>query len=257
MLTVFGTARVADFAWKYIRLIGLLALGLACLATIGVYRDIGLQVVGSSWWMVVVCGSVLAIGAMGLVITAPMVTRLASAVRVLSLGGGVGGITAGVGSCLLAVGTEKLTPLVGFLMVVGQVLGSWVLGSITVAWLLGHAYLTATKMTIAPLRFFSRMLSAAVIARLVFFVVALLAAWFTQECSPESVCTKIEEWWIIVLLRVGVGLIALAVFAYMVRDCVRLRSTQSATGILYFASLMAYVGELASQYLTRELVWPI
>jgi hypothetical protein len=257
MLTIFGTARVTDFAWKYIRLIGLLTLAVGCLATISVYRDIRFGFVDSPWWFVASCGLLLAVGAMGLVITAPMVSRVPMAVRALSLTGGVAGVAGGVLSCLLAVGTAKLTPFVAFLIAVGQVLGSWMLGSITVAWLLGHAYLTATKMTIAPLRYFSGMLSVAVGARIVFFVIALVAAWLTQECSPDSVCTRIEQWWIIVLLRVGVGLIALAIFAYMVRDCVRLRSTQSATGILYFASVMAYIGELASQYLTRELVWPI
>ena len=142
------------------------------------------------------------------------------------------------------------------MITLGQVLGSWLLGSITIAWLLGHAYLTATKMTIAPLRYFSRMLSMAVALRIAFFVVSILVAW-GMGGESVSVWGRLEQWWLIVTLRVGVGLVALAIFAYMVGDCVRLRSTQSATGILYFASVMAYAGELASQYLTRELGWPI
>ena len=46
-------------------------------------------------------------------------------------------------------------------------------------------------------------------------------------------------------------------FAYMVADCVRLRSTQSATGILYFGSVFAYIGELASQQLLLDCGWPL
>jgi hypothetical protein len=147
--------------------------------------------------------------------------------------------------------------LATFGMITGQVLGAWLLGSITLAWLLGHAYLTATKMTIAPLRYFSRTLSMAVAVRVTFLVLAAALAWWMQDTSVPTVWTRLEQWWLIALLRVGVGLVAVAIMTYMVADCVRLRSTQSATGILYFASVMAYVGELASQYLTRELGWPL
>ena len=44
--------------------------------------------------------------------------------------------------------------------------------------LLGHAYLTATKMTIAPLRHFSRLLSLGVSARIGVVVLSLAVAWF-------------------------------------------------------------------------------
>ena len=61
----------------------------------------------------------------------------------------------------------------------------------------------------------------------------------------------------ILTLRIAVGLLAVGLFAYMVADCVRLRSTQSATGILYFASIFAYVGELANLQLIAQYGWPL
>ena len=256
MLVVLGTARVADIAWKFIRLIGLLTLGMACLATAWVCRDISVAATNSSWWWVVGCGSVLGIGAIGIVLAAPMVSRAPTALRTISLLAGAGGVAGSALSCSFSMATQRHISLTANMITLGQVLGSWLLGSITVAWLLGHAYLTATKMTIAPLRFFTRMLSAAVAARIAFFAVSVLLAW-GMGGEGVSVWGRLEQWWIIVTLRAGVGLVVLAIFAYMVGDCVRLRSTQSATGILYFASLMAYVGELASQYLTRELGWPM
>ena len=256
MLAVFGTARVADFAWKYVRLIGLLTLAMACLATAWVYRDITRDALNATWWWVAGCGLFLAFGAMGIVVSAPMVNRAPTLIRALSLLAGAGGVAGGILSCLFALDASRFTAFATLMIVFGQVLASWMLGSITVAWLLGHAYLTATKMTIAPLRFFSRMLSLAVAARVLFFAASLALAWGMGGEGP-SLWEHLEQWWLIVTLRVGVGLVALAIFAYMVGDCVRLRSTQSATGILYFASVMAYVGELASQYLTRELAWPI
>lgn len=140
---------------------------------------------------------------------------------------------------------------------IGQILGALLLGSITISWLLGHAYLTATKMTIAPLRHFSSMLSWSVGARIAFLVVSVLLAWGGIGGASPAVLAHLEQWWLVATLRIGVGLVAVGVFAYMVADCVRLRSTQSATGILYFGSVMAYVGELASQQLVRELGWPI
>ena len=257
MLVVLGTARVADIAWKFIRLIGLLTLAMACLATAWVYREVSSAAVNSSWWWIVGCGSVLGLGAMGIVLAAPMASRTPAIFHTISLLAGAGGVAGSALSCSFSMVAQRHISLTANMITLGQMLGSWLLGSITVAWLLGHAYLTATKMTIAPLRFFSRMLSAAVAARFMFLIIALAAAWFMQDGSAVSIWTRLEQWWIIVLLRVGVGLLALAIFAYMVGDCVRLRSTQSATGILYFASVMAYVGELASQYLTRELGWPI
>ena len=42
-----------------------------------------------------------------------------------------------------------------------------------------------------------------------------------------------------------------AVFAYMIWDCVRRRSTQSATGILYLTMVFVFIGELTAQYLLR------
>jgi hypothetical protein len=256
MLVVLGLARLNDIAWKFIRLVGLLSLGLTALSTAWVYREAAMYGEFIGRLSIMHCGLVTSLGAIALVVFAPLVNNGTRAIRLACI---VAGSMAVAASCLITLKTLRAHDKAHHteFVVAGQILSSWLLGSITLAWLLGHAYLTATKMTIAPLRYFSGMLSAAVAARIVFFVAAMLAAWLTQECSPNSVCTRIEQWWLIVFLRVGVGLIALAVFAYMVRDCVRLRATQSATGILYFASVMAYVGELASQYLTRELVWPI
>jgi hypothetical protein len=71
------------------------------------------------------------------------------------------------------------------------------------------------------------------------------------------VLTDLAMAWLIVILRVGVGLAAVAVFAYMVSDCVRMRSTQSATGILYFGSVFTYIGEFCALDFLRDYGWPL
>ncbi|MCH7813937.1 MAG: hypothetical protein IID40_07945 [Planctomycetes bacterium] len=140
-------------------------------------------------------------------------------------------------------------------VVIGLVASAFLLGSVTNAWLLGHAYLTATRMTIAPLRRVSRLLLVAVAARLVFALVSFGWAWLAVDDQAASV----QLWgsWLILSLRGAVGLALPALFAWMVHDCVRLRATQSATGILYFAAVFVYVGELASQHLLIEQGWSI
>ena len=50
--------------------------------------------------------------------------------------------------------------------------------------------------------------------------------------------------------RVFFGILGPAAFAYMVRETARLRSTQSATGILYMALIFVVYGEFLARYLT-------
>ena len=112
-------------------------------------------------------------------------------------------------------------------------------------------------MTIDPLRHVTRVLSWAVSIRVAFLIVSVAIAFFLGRDADPAVPAYFARAWLVLTLRIGVGLVAVAVFTYMVSDCVKLRSTQSATGILYFGSLCAYIGELASQHLTTECAWPL
>ena len=53
-----------------------------------------------------------------------------------------------------------------------------------------------------------------------------------------------------------VGLGVPAAFVYMAHDCIRRRSTQSATGILYVAGVLVFLGEMVALYLVRETGLP-
>lgn len=252
MLSVLATARVEQIAWKFLRLAAIIpfALGAGCTAWLWRTGE-------ASPWLVRLSVA-LTVSAAALVFLAPLGQVKTRLFRAVSTAGGVVGVAA---ACLCAVTAITSDPAAGLpilgttLVILGQILAAWVLGSITLAWLLGHAYLTATSMTIAPLKHFSRMLTWGVVARVLFVGVSLAAAYATIDGAP-SVLVQIERAWLIAVLRFGVGLVAVGIFAYMVLDCVKLRATQSATGILYFGSVMAYVGELASQQLAREVGWP-
>jgi hypothetical protein len=58
------------------------------------------------------------------------------------------------------------------------------------------------------------------------------------------------------LTRWLVGLALPAVFVYMAHDCIKRRATQSATGILYVAGLLVFIGEITGLYLVAETGLP-
>lgn len=250
-LGVVATAKPADIAWKFLRLVGVLALVVACAAYI--YPRLSGEAPSSPphrWLSISSAG--LCAGAIGLVLLAPLMERMPSLFRVMGLVGGLCGLA---GACLsVSLPAGGSPPLRVVVIVISELLGGMLLGSISVAWLLGHAYLTATKMTIAPLRHFSRLLIWSVALRAVFALVSLLLAW---SLGGTELAAHLRDAWLIVSLRLGLGLAGVGVFAYMVSDCVKLRATQSATGILYFGSLFAYIGELAHQYLIVHYGWGV
>ena len=117
--------------------------------------------------------------------------------------------------------------------------------------LLGHAYLTASKMTMRP--FVRLHLSLAVIA-LVRAACSIGIAMIMLNRRP------IELFWdrygLFVITRWLVGLAVPAVFIYMAYDCIKRRATQSATGILYVAGVLIFIGEIVALYLVRETRLP-
>lgn len=116
--------------------------------------------------------------------------------------------------------------------------------------LLGHAYLTAAKMTIAPFRRMNLVFAGALMFRMFFAICAMLM----EQRWP------IELFWTRQAFLVGVrwlaGLLVPAVFVYMTHDCIKRRSTQSATGILYVIGVLIFIGEMIALYITRETGLP-
>lgn len=257
MLAVVSTGRFDQIAWGFLRLVGMIVLALGVGVTIWHLQADSQE---TSWdsALIIALGATTSMAAIFMVLAAPVAQRIPRWFSFLCLFGGLAGLGAASVSALHGFpGRAQFPSIAAVAVVVSQMLGASLLGSITIAWLLGHAYLTATKMTIAPLQHFSRMLSWAVAVRIGFAVLSLAGAWFWGQGSDVSAFARLRQAWIILLFRGGVGLAAVAVFAYMVADCVRRRSTQSATGILYFGSIFAYVGELANQQIISEYGWPL
>jgi len=117
------------------------------------------------------------------------------------------------------------------------------LGIATTAMLVGHSYLIAPAMSIKPL---TRMLGALALALAIRLAVAAvgLTSW-TREHS----LAKLDEITLLLPVRWGLGFVAPGILAYMAWQTAKIRSTQSATGILYVVVIFCFLGELISQLL--------
>ncbi len=61
---------------------------------------------------------------------------------------------------------------------------------------------------------------------------------------------------LLILTRWLIGLAVPGVFVYMAHDCIKRRATQSATGILYVAGVLIFIGELLALSLARDTGMP-
>ena len=114
--------------------------------------------------------------------------------------------------------------------------------------LLGHWHLTATSMSLAPLTRLNQLLGAAALTRGALAAIALLTL-------PEHDFTRVEPIWL--FLRWSAGCFAPIVMALLVWRILRFRNTQSATGVLFAAVILIFIGETTAAHLTHGLGWPL
>jgi hypothetical protein len=125
-----------------------------------------------------------------------------------------------------------------------------VLGLVFASMLLGHWYLNAPGMELAPLH---RLLtvSAVAVAAQALIVGAGLAAEISMRQTVDA------SWLLFVLLRWSFGLCGVLALLWMASRTLQIPNTQSATGILYVAVLGVFVGELTGLLLSAESVYPL
>jgi hypothetical protein len=135
-------------------------------------------------------------------------------------------------------------PEPGLLAFFNQVTSAVLLGTATSAMLMGHSYLIAPAMSITPLL---RLLGAFFIATVLRMLAAGVGLWCWTELHPLG--SLAEETYLWLPLRWGVGFVGPLVLGWMALAAARIRSTQSATGILYVVVIFCFLGELTSQLL--------
>jgi hypothetical protein len=249
VLGVLGMCPLREVAWRFVRLSAIVVLVLTVF--------FGVVATTNQWWsestprLIACFGIGLSfLGAFGVLTIAPLLPKAAVATRSLAWIGATGACGAGLAMGMPAASSSWLATVIGYL------LGGFLVGSVTVGWLLGHRYLTATEMTIDPLKKVSLILIYALVARWGFMVLAAGLILTGSSASAER-WHEITQDWLILSIRIAVGLLLPTIFVYMAWECVRLRSTQSATGILFFTSIFIIIGELASHYLVNPIGLPI
>ena len=113
-------------------------------------------------------------------------------------------------------------------------------GGTLAAMLLGHSYLIATRLSFTPLKRMAWLLFGILVVR-----AALVAPLFFE--------TRLQMMdWVFLSLRAAFGLVLPLVFAWMVIQCAKIESNQSATGILYAMTALVFLGELTAVYLKLQ-----
>src|SRR5262249_43463719 len=118
------------------------------------------------------------------------------------------------------------------------------LGAATTAMLMGHSYLIAPAMSLVPLL---RLLAALFACTLLRMAVAGAGLWFWTAGPATATLEGDTSLWL--PLRWGLGFLGPLVLGWLAWETARIRSTQSATGILYVVVIFAFLGELTSQLL--------
>lgn len=125
------------------------------------------------------------------------------------------------------------------------------LGSTLAAMLLGHWYLNTPTMKLGPLRRLILLMSGSLGWRTAVCGVALGLAWSGGNLPPGDTA----GWFL--LLRWLAGIVGVAVVALMAWLTLAIPNTQSATGILYVAVIVVFLGELTSQLLSVGSAYPL
>jgi hypothetical protein len=130
------------------------------------------------------------------------------------------------------------------------VAGGLVLGATMAAMLLGHWYLNAPGMQLAPLRRLILLMAGSLVLRAL-----VCGAGLMLLVAASGVPSRTDL--LFISLRWLAGLIAAACMAWMTWQTLKIPNTQSATGVLYVAVILTFVGELTSQLLAARLHVPL
>jgi hypothetical protein len=126
------------------------------------------------------------------------------------------------------------------------------LGMALTAMLVGHSYLISPGMSLQPLLRCLHLGGVIVVARV---LVIGWGLWRWTDWTPTY--TLNDEVVLLLPVRWLVGVGAPLVFGGMAFSAARIRSTQSATGILYVVVVCGFLGELLGLVLTRQTGLPL
>ncbi len=149
---------------------------------------------------------------------------------------------------LSSVSAGETETVVGVLALVSEIATSLLIGGATAGMLLGHWYLTAPTMSIAPLGRVNACFGSAAVLRLVVSLAGLVLVWPRLAGGTPVL-------WLVLRWTAGIG--GPLVLALMVWRILRYRNTQAATGVLFVGVIVTFIGELSATLVSRELHVPL
>jgi len=135
-----------------------------------------------------------------------------------------------------------------------RVTSGLVLGLVVTAMLLGHWYLNTPTMKLEPLKRLIVLLGVAIGLRM---ALCFAGGWLEAATHLASTGMSPRTWGLFLALRWLSGLIGVAVLAWLTWQTLKIPNTQSATGILYAGVILVFIGELTSQLLSAQSLYPI
>ena len=122
------------------------------------------------------------------------------------------------------------------------------LGIIVYSMILGHYYLVVPKLSVRPLKIAIIILWTIMAIKMTWSGIITYQNWdFFKEFTSLGGGYAFN--WLMLTMRVGWGYVVIFGMSIFTWKLVKMRSTQSATGVLYAMTIFVLVGELVSGYL--------
>ena len=200
----------------------------------------------------------LALSELGVVVYWATVGRAMASIRPLLMVLAVGGGTVAVILQALALASQRSVP-VQALTVASFLSSAAMLGGACTAMILGHWYLVIPSMQVSHLQSIvkvhiaSMVVRVAVVSAAVLFAIATWQPGFGPSFRHYILSVDGVFFW----QRVLFGLAGPAVLSYLTWETAKIRSTQSATGILYVDFFAVVVGEVLAKYILLATRVPV
>jgi len=186
------------------------------------------------------------------------VGRALSSIRPAIVAAAVGAGMAALVAQALAVAASRAVA-VQSLTVISFISSAALLGGACTAMILGHWYLILPSMQVSHLQSVVKLHIASMIVRVVVVAAAMAFAILTWQPglgpSFRHYITSIAG--VFFWQRVLFGLVGPALLSYLTWETAKIRSTQSATGILYVDFFTVVVGEVLAKYILLATRVPV
>jgi hypothetical protein len=164
----------------------------------------------------------------------------------------VGALLTGIASMIAAAPSAERA-----LVLAAALTSAALLGAAFAAMVLGHWYLVVLDLPIIALRRLTVLLAASLAARALTVGIALFAVAGAYEATAAVAAGRWDNDGLFVWMRLLFGIAGPLSLIGFVWKTVEIRSTQSATGILYVQLFLVMSGELLATYLRVSAGYPL